>query len=86
MRFAKTVNAVVRLRASGLYVVAAITITATALFGLTRRISEQEKQRAAQLLVSPTWSDKAWGAYLAGRLHADDLNGQLIEQLRLATA
>jgi hypothetical protein len=86
MRFAATVNAVIRLCASGLCAVAAITVTATALLGQTRRISDLEKQRAAQLLVSPAWSDMAWGAYLAGRLHADDLNGQLLDQLRLATA
>jgi hypothetical protein len=47
-------------------------------------ISAYETQRARQLLNSFDWVDKAWGAYLAGRLHSADLDETLVEQLRLA--
>jgi hypothetical protein len=80
------VNAAVRLRASALCAVAAITVTATAIFAQSSGIRDQEKQRAARLLLSPAWTDRAWGAYFAGRLHTDELNEQLMEQLRIATA
>ncbi|MGD0049089.1 MAG: hypothetical protein ABSE42_18985 [Bryobacteraceae bacterium] len=49
-------------------------------------VSAQETERARQLLNSAQWVDKAWGAYLAGRLHSDDLDRLLIEQFREAGA
>ncbi len=47
-------------------------------------ISVQETGRALQLLNSPQWVEKAWGAYLAGRLHSDELDQRLIEEFRLS--
>lgn len=63
----------------------AIAAVATALSAQAQGNSDQEVRRAGQRLVSPALVDKAWGAYFAGRLHSDELNEQLIEQLRIAT-
>jgi hypothetical protein len=49
-------------------------------------ISATEKARALQLLHSVPWMDKAWGAYFAGRLHAEQLREPLIEEFRGAGA
>jgi hypothetical protein len=49
-------------------------------------VSVQETDRARQLLNSVQWVDKAWGVYLAGRLHSPDLDQALIEQFRLSMA
>jgi hypothetical protein len=46
----------------------------------TKPISAQEIDRARQLLNSPVWITKAWGAYFAGRLHSDELQQTLIDQ------
>jgi hypothetical protein len=43
-------------------------------------IGTQEIERARQMLNSPQWVTKAWGAYFAGRLHSDELQQALIEQ------
>lgn len=47
-------------------------------------IADQEAARARILLASPNWTEKAWGAYFAGRLHSDDLRTPLLDQLRAA--
>lgn len=49
-------------------------------------IAGQEAVRARILLASPSLSEKAWGAYFAGRLHSDDLRPVLLEQLRTAAS
>jgi hypothetical protein len=41
--------------------------------------------RATELLASSQWSDQAWGAYAAGRLHDPALHDVLIEHLRRAS-
>ena len=41
-------------------------------------ISATEKARALQLLHSVPCLDKAWGAYFAGRLHAEQLREPLM--------
>jgi hypothetical protein len=41
-------------------------------------------QLARGLLQSPQWADRAWGVYLVGRLHSDDLNNLLVEEFRKA--
>ncbi|MGE5569298.1 MAG: hypothetical protein ACM3S5_09710 [Rhodospirillales bacterium] len=41
---------------------------------------KEEIDRARQFLNSPLWVTKAWGAYLAGRLHSDELKQDLIDQ------
>jgi hypothetical protein len=64
----------------------AIPLAAGALCAQPASISAQETDRARQLLGSAQWVDRAWGVYLAGRLHADDLNQLLIEQFREAAA
>jgi len=46
----------------------------------------QETERTRQLLHSEQWVSRAWGAYFAGRLHSDDIDRTLIEQLRSASA
>jgi hypothetical protein len=38
------------------------------------------------LLQSRQWVERAWGAYLAGRLHSDDLEQSLIQQFQSAAA
>ncbi len=45
-----------------------------------------ESARAKGLMESPRLIDKAWGAWLAGRLEDDSLRAMLIEQLRQAVA
>ena len=67
-------------------VVIAILLAAGALCAQPASISTQETDRARQLLGSAPWVDRAWGVYLAGRLHVDDLNQILIEQFREAAA
>ncbi|MGB7761701.1 MAG: hypothetical protein WBL61_17850 [Bryobacteraceae bacterium] len=59
-------------------------VAAGALCAQPGAVSAQETERARQLLHSAQWVDRAWGAYLAGRLHSDDLNQLLIEQFRQA--
>jgi hypothetical protein len=59
-------------------------LAAGALCAQPTPIGAQETDRARQLLNSAQWVDKAWGAYLAGRLHSDDLDQLLIEQFRQA--
>jgi hypothetical protein len=59
-------------------------LLASALFGQPAP-STQQAERALVLLNSSQWLDKAWGVYLAGRLHRDDLRQPLIEQFRFAT-
>src|SRR5450755_112946 len=44
----------------------------------------QEIEHARHLLNSSAWVDRAWGLYLAGRLHTDDLDPLLIDQFRQA--
>jgi hypothetical protein len=61
-------------------------LVATAVWAQPASIGAQETGRALQLLHSPLWVDKAWGAYFAGRLHAEDLQEPLIEEFRLAAA
>jgi hypothetical protein len=61
-------------------------LLADALSAQSPPVSAQEAERARQLLNSVQWVDKAWGAYLAGRLHSADLDQALIEQFRLAMA
>lgn len=46
----------------------------------------QETARARQLLNSPAWVDKAWGAYFAGRLHSEDLTQPLLDAFQSAGA
>jgi hypothetical protein len=48
-------------------------------------VSSQQTQVAHQLLSSSRWIEKAWGAYLAGRLRSEELDEQLIEQFRVAS-
>ena len=66
--------------------VVAILLLANALSAQPLPVSAQQAERARQLLNSVQWVDKAWGAYLAGRLHSADLDQALIEQFRLAMA
>ena len=61
-------------------------LAAGALCAQPASIGEQEAEHARQLLDSASLLDKAWGAYLAGRLHVDDLDRLLIEQFRQAAA
>jgi hypothetical protein len=61
-----------------------ICIAAVALCAQTVPTSTQEAERARQLLQSSQWVDKAWGAYLAGRLHSADLDELLVEEFRTA--
>ncbi len=63
-----------------------LIFTATAVSAQPASVAAQETGRALQLLHSPLWVDKAWGAYFAGRLHADHLQEPLIEEFRLAAA
>jgi hypothetical protein len=46
-------------------------------------IAAEESARAKELLQSTHWSDKAWGAYFAGRLHDESFREPLIAELRL---
>ena len=64
----------------------AILLTAEALSAQQTLIGAQEIERAQRLLGSAQWLEKAWGAYLAGRLHSEDLNQLLIEEFRSASA
>jgi hypothetical protein len=66
--------------------VVAILLLANALSAQPLPVSAQQAERARQLLNSVQWVDKAWGAYLAGRLHSPDLDQALIEQFRFAMA
>jgi len=62
----------------------AVLLAAEVLSAQPASFGAQEAGRALQLLNSPQWVDKAWGAYLAGRLHSGDLDQRLIEEFRLA--
>ncbi len=62
----------------------AACIAAVALCAQPVPTSTQEAERARQLLQSSQWVDKAWGAYLAGRLHSADLDELLVEEFRTA--
>jgi hypothetical protein len=64
----------------------AISLAAGAVCAQSIPIGVQEAARARQLLRSARWVDKAWGAYLAGRLHSADLEEPLIEELNTAGA
>jgi hypothetical protein len=46
----------------------------------------QEVKRATELLQSTDWADKAWGAFLAGRLHSKDLDDRLVDAFRTAAS
>jgi hypothetical protein len=46
-------------------------------------IADEESARAKKLLQSTRWSDKAWGAYFAGRLHDESFREPVIAELRL---
>jgi len=48
-------------------------------------IAAEESARAKELLQSTRWSDKAWGAYFAGRLHDESFREPLIAELRFET-
>ncbi len=61
-----------------------ICIAGVALCAQPVPTSAQEAERARQLLQSTQWVDKAWGAYLAGRLHSADLQQPLIDEFRTA--
>jgi hypothetical protein len=45
-------------------------------------IGTQEEQRAQELLNSTHWVEKAWGTFIAGRLHSQRLQERLIEEFR----
>src|SRR5579871_2132877 len=61
-----------------------ISLAAVALCAQSVPTSTQEAEHARQLLTSSEWVDKAWGAYLAGRLHSADLDELLVEEFRTA--
>jgi hypothetical protein len=48
-------------------------------------IPESDAARARHLLASPSWQDKAWGVYFAGRLNSDDLTDSLLDAFRGAS-
>jgi hypothetical protein len=64
----------------------AILLTAGGVRAQPMPIAAQENALAQQLLHSPRLADKAWGAYLAGRLRPDDLQGMLVEQFQSAAS
>jgi hypothetical protein len=49
-------------------------------------IFDQEAARARALLTSQNWPEKAWGVYLAGRLHSEEFRAPLAEQIRAAAS
>ena len=61
-----------------------ITFTAGLLSSQPEPIHIQEARRARLLLQSPQLAEKAWGAYLAGRLHSDELQNALIDEFASA--
>jgi hypothetical protein len=61
-----------------------ITFAAGLLTAQTKSIDSQEALRAKLLLQSPQLTEKAWGAYLAGRLHSDELQQALIDEFASA--
>lgn len=62
----------------------AIALATSMLGAQGTSIGAQEVEHAKQLLNSIRWAEKAWGAYIAGRLHSDALREPLVEQLRSA--
>jgi hypothetical protein len=62
----------------------AITFAAGLLSAQPEPVHVQEAHRARRLLQSPELAEKAWGAYLAGRLHSDELQNALIEEFASA--
>ncbi len=57
-------------------------LTSASLPAQQASIPAQQTDRARTLLRSSLPVEKAWGAYLAARLHSDDLNRLLIEEFR----
>jgi hypothetical protein len=63
------------------FLIAVLLVTATALAQ-----TPDEQRRAKELLSSPVLTERAWGAYWAGRLHIPSLNDSLVECLNIAQA
>jgi hypothetical protein len=61
-------------------------VLAATLHGQPVPIGTQEEQRALELLNSRRWVEKAWGTFMAGRLHSRDLHEHLIREFRDAAA
>jgi len=57
-------------------------ILAAALRAQPVSIGTQEEQRAQELLNSTHWVEKAWGTFIAGRLHSQHLQERLIREFR----
>jgi hypothetical protein len=66
--------------------VLALLLAAPLLAAQPSPIPALQTETARRLLDSPGWREKAWGAYLAARLHSDDLNRLLGDQLLPAAA
>lgn len=61
-------------------------IACGALGAQTGSVSDQETARTRELLAAPDLRAKAWGIYRAGRLHSEEMNAALADQLPLYTA
>jgi hypothetical protein len=66
--------------------VLALLLAAPLLAAQTSPIPALQAESARRLVDSPGWREKAWGAYLAARLHNDDLNRVLADQFLPAAA
>jgi hypothetical protein len=70
----------------GMKSVLALLLAAPLLAAQTSPIPALQSESARRPLDSPGWREKAWGAYLAARLHTDDLNRILADQFLPAAA
>ncbi|HLJ50687.1 MAG TPA: hypothetical protein VKU01_31960 [Bryobacteraceae bacterium] len=64
--------------------IVALVIASAGLAGQQAPDAAQEMEHARRLMGSPQLADKAWGVYLAGRLHSDEFDRLLIEEFRSA--
>lgn len=65
---------------------AALSCFASSGFAQTPSLGTEQSERSRRLLNSQLWSDKAWGAHIAGQLRTDESKALLVEQLRIYAA